>query len=180
MTIGRFLINQMIAGGIINAVLNGPPVLLVLTETTRWHLWKGFPSIALDTCGMAFGVSWGTGWILTTALRKQVAQGKITLPRGLPDKIKADFGKWPHSAFHRGINLSGLAVFLGALPTIALLAALGVSEWGPSTIVTYKTLFGLVMGAIFTPLTAIGVMVEEERRVQTAPAAALDVERVEG
>jgi hypothetical protein len=166
MTIKRFLLSQAIAGAVINAVLNGPPVLLVLTETTKWHLFKGFPSIALDTLGMAFGVSWGTGWILTTALRRQVAQGKIVLPRGLPEKVKADFGKWPASAFHRGINLSGLAVLACALPTIGVMVALGVSEWGPSTIVTFKTLFGLVMGAIFTPLTAIGVMVEEERRVQ--------------
>lgn len=168
MTIKRFLIMQAITGGVVNAILNGPPVLIILREGSRWHLWNSFPSIGLDTCGMAFGVASGTGWLLTKALRKQSAEGKIHLPRGLSSRVKETFGKLPPSALRRGFTLGPLAVLLCALPTIGVLFAAGVETWAPAMIVTYKTLFGFVMGALFTPITALGVMVEEEARPEPA------------
>jgi hypothetical protein len=166
MTIKRFLIMQAIWGGVLNAVLNGPPVLIILRPGDSWHLWNGFPSIALDTLGMSFGVAFGTGWLFTNGLRKQVVSGKVQLPRGLPPRIIEDFGKWPAASLPRGFNLGGLAVLACALPTIGVLFLSGVEAWGWQSVVTYKTLFGGVMGAVFTPLTAVGVMAEEEVRPQ--------------
>jgi hypothetical protein len=162
MTIKRFLIIQAISGGVINAILNGPPVLIILREGTTWHLWNSFPSIGLDTCGMTFGIASGTGWVYTKALRKQAADGKVSLPRGLPPRVKRAFEKWPAPALRRGLFLGGRALLLCALPTIGVLFASGVETWGPGLILTYKTLFGLVMGALFTSLAALGVMVDEE------------------
>jgi hypothetical protein len=167
-TIKRFLSMQAITGGVVNAILNGPPVLIILREDSIWHLWNSFPSIALDTCGMSFGVASGTGWLLTKGLRKQVADGKLHMPRGLSSEVKGAFGKLPPSALRRGFTLGGLAVLLVALPTIGVLFATGLKTWEPATILTYKTLFGFAMGAVFTPLTALGVMVEEETRPEPA------------
>jgi hypothetical protein len=87
--------------------------------------------------------------------------------------VKEDFGKWPAASLHRGFNLGGLAVLLCALPTIGVMFAIGVETWGWETIVAYKTMFGGMMGAVFTPLTALGVMVEEEARPQLAVEAVL-------
>lgn len=171
MTLQRFLIGHAITGGVINAILNGPPVLLVLPEGATWHLWRGFPNLAFDTLGMSFGVAWGTGLVLTTVLRKQVAQGKVTLPTGAPERAKLDLGKWPASALKRAFNLGGLAVLACALPTIALLFLLGVDTWTPTAIVTYKTLYGLTMGAIFSPIVALGVIVEHEVSPAVQPLA---------
>lgn len=173
MTIKRYLIRQAVWGGVLNAVLNGPPVLIFVHGDTTWHLWKGFPSLVLDTLGMAFGVAWGTGWLFTNALRKQVAEGKVVLPRGLPARVKEDFAKWPAASLHRGFNLGALAVLAFALPAIGVLFATGVQTWGWWPIVLYKTVFGGLMGAVFTPMTAVGVMVEEETRPQPALEAAL-------
>jgi hypothetical protein len=173
MTIKRFLIMQAIWGGLLNAVLNGPLVLIVLRPGETWHLWNGFPSLVLDTLGMSFGVAWGTGWLFTNGLRKQVAEGKVKLPRGLSARVKEDFGKWPAASFARGINLGGLAVLTCALPTIGVLFASGVQTWECWTIVAFKTLYGGVMGSVFTPMTAVGVMVEEEARPQSTLEAAL-------
>lgn len=173
MTIKRFLIMQAIWGGLLNAVLNGPTVLVVLRPGDTWHLWNSFPSLALDTLGMSFGVAWGTGWLFTNGLRKQVAEGKVRLPRGLSERVKTDFAKWPAKSFARGINLGGLAVLACALPTIGVLLAAGVETWGWQTIIAYKTLYGGVMGSVFTPMTAVGVMAEEEARPQPALEAAV-------
>lgn len=173
MTIKRFLIMQAIWGGVLNAVLNGPSVLIILRPGDTWHLWNGFPSLALDTLGMSFGVAWGTGWLFTNALRKQVAEGKVRLPRGLPTRVKQDFGKWPAASFARGFNLGGLAVLGCALPAIGVLFMGGVETWGWQTILAYKTLYGGVMGSVFTPMTAVGVMVDEEARPQPVLEAAL-------
>lgn len=162
MTTKRFILAQAIGGGVINAVLNGPPLFLVMNADSKWHLWNSFPSLLLDACGMAFGVAWGTGWLLTVQLRKQVAAGKITLPARseFPERVQTDFGNWPASAFHRGFNLGGLAILACAVPVLGVMFASGVESWGLWPVFWFKTVFGAAVGAVFTPLTAVGVAVE--------------------
>jgi len=93
MTIQRFVVQQAVAGGLINAVLNGPIGLLLLQGDATWPLW-GLPSISFDTCAMAFGIAWGTGLLLTPSLRKQVASGKVAVPE-LPAGWREALSKWP-------------------------------------------------------------------------------------
>lgn len=173
MAIKRFVAMQALGGGVINAVLNGFPALLVMSEETKWHLWNSFPSLVLDTIGTAFGVAWGTGWLLTIQLRKQVAAGKITLParEEFPARVQEDFGKWPASSFHRGFNLGALAILAMALPMIGALVAMGVESWGRWPVFVFKTVFGAVVGAAFTPLVAVGVAVERPAVVEAVAAS---------
>lgn len=168
MAIKRFVLMQALFGGVLNAVLNGPTALIILREDTTWHLWKSFPSLVLDTCGMAFGIAWGTGWLLTTSLRKQIAAGKVAVQGELPARVKEDFSKWPANAFQRGLNLGALAVLVFALPVIGVMFVSGVESWGWEKILLYKTLFGGVVGAVMTPMVAVGVLVEERARVEVA------------
>lgn len=164
----RFVLMQALGGGVINAVLNGFPALFIMGEETRWPLWNGFPSLAIDTCAMAFGIAWGTGWLLTTSLRKQVAAGKVTLPARdqFSARAQKDLGNWPASAFHRGFNLGALAVLLIALPVIGLMFAAGVESWGREAVFAFKTAFGATVGALFTPMVAVGVAVERPAVVE--------------
>ena len=166
MAIKRFVVSQAVWGGILNAVLNGPPILIFLSEDTAWPLWRGFPSLVLDTLGMAFGIAWGIGWLNTLALRKQIASGKVIVATELSAHWKRELGKWPESAMHRGINLGGFAVLLFGLPATGLMFAAGVKSWGAWPIVVFHTVFGLVLGAVFTPVTAVGVVAEERAVVE--------------
>jgi hypothetical protein len=170
MTTKRFVAMQALGGAVINAVLNGFPALLIMGEDTKWHLWNGFPSLVLDTCGMAFGIAWGTGWIVTSQLRKQVASGKVTLParEAFSARAQKDLGNWPASAFHRGFNLGALAVLLFALPVIGMMLATGVESWGRWPVFVFKTVFGAVVGAVVTPMVAVGVAVERPATVVEA------------
>lgn len=170
MAMKRFVVTQALWGALLNSILNGPPILLFLPDDTSWHLWRGFPSLILDTIAMAFGIAWGIGWLNTIALRKQIAAGKAEVVTGLSERWQIEFGKWPRSAMHRGINLGGFAVLLFGLPMIALLFAFRVESWGPWGIMVFHTVYGLVLGAVFTPVTALGV-VAEERVVLDVPAS---------
>lgn len=164
MTIKRFIVQQAIAGGVINAALNGPAGLLLLHGDATWPLW-GLPSLSFDTGAMAFGIAWGTGLLLTPSLRKQIASGKVAVPE-LSAHWRGEFAKWPASAMHRGINLGGLALLAFALPAVLVMLACGVEAWGRGPVTLYKALFGLVVGAVVTPITALAVVAEPQ------PAAA--------
>lgn len=168
MAINRFVAMQALGGGAINAVLNGFPALLIMGAETKWHLWNSFPSLVLDTCGMAFGIAWGTGWLLTIQLRKQVAAGTMKMParENFPARVREDFGKWPAAAFHRGFNLGALAILALALPVIAVMVATGVESWGREAVFAFKTLFGAAVGALFTPMVAVGVAVEQRQQLE--------------
>ena len=166
MAIKRFVVVQALWGALLNSIFNGPPILLFLPDDTAWHLWRGFPSLVLDTLAMAFGIAWGIGWLNTLALRRQIASGKAEQVTGLSPHWQAEFGKWPRSAMHRGINLGGFAVLLFGLPMIGLLFAFGVQSWGPRGIMVFHTAYGLVLGAVFTPVTALGVAAEQRVGVE--------------
>jgi len=158
MTLKAFITQQAVGGAIINAVLNGPIGLLLLQADTKWPLW-GLPSVSVDTCAMAFGIAWGTGWILTPQLRKQIASGKVVVPR-LPQQLREDFHKWPLSGMQRGLNLGGFALLLFALPAVLGMMLFGVESWGREPITVFKTVFGFVVGSVFTPVTALAVAAE--------------------
>jgi len=176
MTLSRFIVRQTIGGGVINAVLNGPVAIVIMREDTTWHLWRGFPSLVLDILGVAFGIAWGTGWLFTPQLRKQIASGRLVAPE-VPASWRVAFSQWPASSMHRGINLGGLAVLVFALPTIAALFWLGVESWGRWPVIAFKTAFGLVIGAVFTPLVAASVLAEPPPVIE---AIAPVEERLEG
>jgi hypothetical protein len=169
MTLKAFITQQMIGGAIINAVLNGPIGLLLLQGDTKWPLW-GLPSISVDTCAMAFGIAWGTGFLLTPSMRKQIASGKVVLPP-LPQSWSIAFSKWPAKAMQRGINLGALALLFFAFPVIAVMAGIDQAPMGRVEVTIYKAVYGLIVGGIFTPLVALGAAADEER-ARVAPALA--------
>lgn len=173
MTLKAFIIQQAVAGAIINAVLNGPIGLLLLQGDAKWPLW-GLPSISFDTCAMAFGIAWGTGLLLTPSMRKQLASGKVSLPP-LPESWNVAFSKWPKTPMQRGMNLGALALLGCAFPVIGVMAAIDLQPMGRIDVTIFKAVYGSIVGGIFTPLVALGAVTDEElARATGAAQSAVD------
>ena len=147
----RFLLLEEGVGSVVvNLVLNGLIAALMFRGTAAVPLW-GQQSIAGDTIGTTFLLPLITCLIVTPLARRQVRAGRVPPVAGAPLALR-----WmPERAFTRGATLGLITAVAIAPPTIAALAALGVTQqsfWG---FVAFKAVFAAALGAVVTPLIAL-------------------------
>jgi len=146
----RFLLNEGIGSLVINLVLNGLIAALMFRGTAAVPLW-GQQSIAGDTIGTTFFLPLITCLIETPLARRQVRAGRVPPVAGAPLGLR-----WmPERAFTRGATLGLITAVTIAPPTIAALAALGVTQKGFWGFVAFKAVFAAALAAVVTPLIAL-------------------------
>jgi len=146
----RFLLEEAVGSVVPNLVLNGLIAALIFRGTAVVPLW-GQRSIAGDTIGTTFLLPLITCLIVTPLARRQVRAGRVPPVAGAPLGLR-----WmPERALTRGATLGLITAVAIAPPTIAALAALGVTQqsfWG---FVAFKAAFAVALGAVVNPLIAL-------------------------
>jgi hypothetical protein len=157
------LMNAVIITAVINLVLNGGIAWLSAIGTPRIPLWAtpilGGPSTITDTLGTLFLLPLITNLVVTTAVRRELREGRLTQLQH-PPGANSVLRRLPHNRPARGFALA--AGCLGALapPAVAILIATNFRDIPTSTFVLYKAILGLILGTIVTPVIALHAMTD--------------------
>jgi hypothetical protein len=144
------LIGQALGGFGFNLVLNGALAWFLFPPVATIPLWARGNCIAGDTIGTSFFLPLITCLVLTSVVRRALrANPTLGLPRTeLPRPVRS----LPGNMLGRGAVLGLLCALSLALLTLAVLAALGISEMTRGEDTLYKALYTAGLGALVTPL----------------------------
>ncbi len=149
-----------LAGGLINAAINGALGWAMVPAGATLALW-GLPGLALDVAAMCFGIAFGTGIGVTPILRSQAATGRVVAPP-VSRFWRDGFANWPAGNLQRALNLGLLSTLVFAPPGLLLLwlglTGLGLDGLEEAGTASFKAGFGLVHGAIVTPIIGLGAL----------------------
>jgi hypothetical protein len=153
----RFLIRDaVIIAAIANAALNA----LIAWLTTLGEdeiplaavpLVEG-PSVIADTVGTFFVLTFLTTLAITTAVWKEMRAGHLTrLPLG-----RGSFAeRLPDTRLRRATRLGLLCMLVLGPLAVAVLLLFDYGDLSIGEFVTYKAIFGVLLGALVTPLIAM-------------------------
>jgi hypothetical protein len=153
----RFLIRDaVIVAAIANAALNALLAwLFTLGEEEvpliAVPLVEG-PSVIVDTVATFFVLTFLTTLAITTGVWKEIRAGHLTRLRHAPGSFAE---RLPATRLRRATRL-GLICMLALGPVaVAVLALLDYGDLSIGEFVTYKAIFGVLLGAAVTPLIAL-------------------------
>lgn len=166
----RFLIRDaLVIAAIANAALNAlfawaftlgedsvPLIAVPLVEG---------PSVIVDTVGTFFVLTFLTTLAITTGVWRELRAGHLPRLRHAPGSF-AD--RLPDTRLRRALRL-GLLCMLVLGPVAAIvLAAFDYGDLAIGEFVTYKAIFGVLLGALVTPLIAMVAFGDKPPPVQEA------------
>jgi hypothetical protein len=163
--------NAILITGVINLVLNAGITWLMVRAQHRIPLWtlplRGRANIVTDTVGTFFTLPLITCVLVTTTVRHEVQVGRLPALSRTPQP-RSLLARLPTGRLRRGAALGGLCAMVMSPPTVLVLV--GVASGGLSTtsFVLYKAVFGLVLGAIVTPVIALCAMADTVPSVDDA------------
>jgi hypothetical protein len=125
------------------------------------------PSVTVDTVGTFFVLTFLTTLAITTAVWKEIRAGHLTrLPLA-----RGSFGdRLPDTRLRRATRLGLLCMLVLGPPAVAVLLLLDYGDLSIGEFVTYKAIFGVLLGALVTPLIAM-VAFGDEPPPEEQPAA---------
>jgi aminoglycoside phosphotransferase (APT) family kinase protein len=159
----RWLVrNALAVTAVVNVVLNALPAWLSARGADEIPLWSarvGETNIIADTVGTFFVLPVVTCLLVTTAVWRELADGRL-LPLG-PGEDRVPFLRLlPGARIPRALALGVLCV--AALGPIAV-AVLVLTGFGPLSVagfVAYKAALGVALGAVVTPAIAVCAMAD--------------------
>ena len=169
----RFLIRDaLLIAAVVNGALNALIAWLFTLDEKEIPLAKaplvGGPSVLVDTVATCFILPFLTTLVITTIIWKEMRDGHLTkLPRP-PDSFAA---RLPDTRLRRAtwVGLICLAIF-GPICAIGVL----LFDYGDISVgefVLYKTIFGIVLGAMVTPLIAMITFSDDPPPEEVTPEA---------
>jgi Ser/Thr protein kinase RdoA (MazF antagonist) len=118
-------------------------------------LWSapvvGGPSTITDTAGTLFLLPLITCLLVTTAVRREVRDGRLARRVDLLHAL-------PRNRLLRGAVFGAFWFALLAPPAILLIVVLGFGDVSPEAFVVYKVVLSVLFGALVTPFIAIAAM----------------------
>jgi len=110
------------------------------------------PSVITDTVGTFFVLTFLTTLAITTGVWHQMRAGHLTSLRHAPGSF-AD--RLPDTRLRRALRLGLLCMLVLGPVAVIVLAALDFGDLAIGEFVTYKAVFGVLLGALVTPLIAM-------------------------
>src|SRR4051794_41268341 len=156
------LVNAGLVTAAINVVLNAGPALLATRDRAHIPLWTvpftGGTGVYTDTLGTLIILPFVTTILCTAAVWRDRRAGRLeraTLPERLTPLLLL-----PRRRAPRGAVFAVATVALLAVPAAALLAAAAPNGLARGPFVAYKTVLGLALGLVVTPLIAARAMAD--------------------
>jgi hypothetical protein len=162
----RFMFWHAIVGAaIVNLVLNALIAWLSVRNEDSVPRWAvpllDKPSTITDTIGTFFILPLLTCLIFTAVARRELRHGRVT-PLGWTWSPKSVLRRLPRKTVRRGVALGALTTAALAPPAVALIVILGVDDLSVEEFVTYKAVFGVLLGMLVTPIVALWALSEAE------------------
>lgn len=161
----RYLIEQAIAGFVINAVLNAGIAWLVFHSFETVPLW-GEQSIMGDTIATGFLLPFLVCLVLTPLTRGQIRSGKLPAD----DVTRALVSRLPKGLFVRSLVVGAVGLPIAALPVFAILSGLGVTEIASAPFIGIKALIAGLLAALVSPPIALRALGDASGEVSANPA----------
>jgi hypothetical protein len=151
------LLNALLITAVINVALNALIAWLSALGHDSIPLWAaplvGGPSTITDTLGTLFILPFVTTLVITTVVWHE----DLPALRGTP--VARAFVAFLPGRVARGAVFGAACFSLLALPSVLVLVATDFGDISVGTFVLYKAVFGLVFGALVTPVIAACAMV---------------------
>ena len=153
------IVNAVLVTAIVNAGLNALFAWLGMHGRDHVVPWAWGPaSTGTDTLGTLFVLPFVTCLVCTTAVRFERRSGSLTRLRGLRSALW--LAALPAPLLPRAA-CCGAAVFaVLAVPVTLVLLVVAEGAISVGSFVAYKAIFGVVLGAVVTPLIALRAMAE--------------------
>ena len=156
------LIHAIALTGVVNLILNGGIAWLSAIGTTRVPLWAapilGGPSTITDTIGTLFLLPLITNLLITTAVRRELRNARLTPLHRTPGT--GSILRRLHNRSARGFALAAGSLAALGPPAIAILITTNFGDIPTSAFVLYKAILGITLGAIVTPVIAVHAMAD--------------------
>jgi len=110
------------------------------------------PSVITDTVGTFFVLTFLTTLAITTAVWKEMRAGHLTR---LPLSRGSFADRLPDTRLRRATRLGLLCMLVLGPPAVLVLLLLDYGDLSIGEFVTYKAIFGVLLGALVTPLIAM-------------------------
>jgi hypothetical protein len=169
----RFLIRDaLLIAAVVNAGLSALIAWLVtLSEDevpkAAVPLVEG-PSVIVDTVGTCFVLPFLTTLVITTVIWKEMRDGHLSrLP--LPPGSLAE--RLPDTRLRRATVVGLLCLLVLGPISLALLVLFDYGDISPGEFVLFKAIFGIVLGALVTPLIAMVAFGDEPPPAEATPTA---------
>src|SRR3954451_15068597 len=159
----RWLVgNAGLVTAAINVVLNAGPALLATRDRDHVPLWTmpftGGTGVVTDTLGTLIILPFVTTILCTAAVWRDRRAGRLDRAR-LPERLTPLLLR-PRRRAPRGAVFAVVSVALLAVPAAALLAAAAPDGLDRGPFVVYKTVLGVALGLVVTPLIAARAMAD--------------------
>ena len=151
------LINALAVPVVINAVLNWLIARASVDDGELVPLWSagGEPSVITDSLGTLFVLPLLTTLLVTTIVWRELRSG------GLEPVERLDFPlELPEKRLLRGLAFGALTLAIFGPPVAAALAIGDAGDLTEDGFAAYKAAFGVILGAIVTPVIAVRAMAD--------------------
>jgi hypothetical protein len=163
------LIEQGVGVAVFNFGLNAAIAWLLFRGAQVVPLW-GQQSIAGDTIATSIILPFLTCLIATRIVSGHVRAGKVA-PLAWSRDSRPWLGWLPDGTFARALALGAAGLILFAPPTIVLLSALGVTDFGLGHFVIFKASFAAAEALVVTPIVALWAIAARPASAAAGPRA---------
>jgi hypothetical protein len=162
----RFVFWHAIVGAaIVNCALSALIAWLSVREEDSVPRWAAplvdKPSTIADTLGTFFILPVLTCLIFTAVARRELRHGRVE-PLGWTWSPNSVLRRLPKGTLRRGMALGALCLAALGPPAVAVIVALGVGDLSIGEFVSYKAIFGVVLGLLVTPIVGLWALSEAE------------------
>ena len=157
--------HAIIGAAFVNLVLSAGIAWLSVRNEDSVPRWAAplvdKPSTITDTLGTFFILPLLTCLIFTAVARRELRHGRVQ-PLGWTWSPKSVLRRLPDGTLRRGVALGALCMVALGPPAVALIVALDVGDLSVGEFVSYKAVFGVLLGMLVTPIVALWALSEAE------------------
>jgi hypothetical protein len=153
------VVNALGVTAVINLVLNAGIAWASIRGQHNVPVWSprllGRASVLSDTVGTLFLLPLITTLLCTTAVWREIGAGRLP---PLDGAALGPLGHLPPGRLRRGFVLGALALVVLSPVVVTIAAVADVGALSRGNFILYKALFAVLLGAVVTPLIALGAM----------------------
>jgi hypothetical protein len=157
--------HAILGAAIVNLVLSALIAWLSVRNEDAVPRWAvplvDRPSTIADTVGTFFILPLLTCLIFTAVARRELRHGRVK-PLGWEWSPRSVLRRLPRTTWRRGVALGALCTVALGPPAVALIIALDVGDLSTGEFVTYKAVFGVLLGIVVTPIVALWALSEAQ------------------
>ena len=156
------LLNTIVIAAVVNAVLNALIAWGSAASEDEIPLlavpFVEGPSLITDTVGTFFILPFLTTLVITTTVWHELREGRIAR---LSKRTVGLLARLPRTRVRRGAYFGAITALVLSPPAVLILALRDPGDVSVGDFVLFKAIFGVVLGAIVTPLIALAAMTDE-------------------